>query len=85
MWSDPSCRYFIARLGEEYGMFEWRRGPDPAEGDELSGPLTAEGMIEVANITRSATNAAILVTMSGRLKVLVKSSPVQCKRRYEPS
>jgi len=83
VWSDPNCNYFIAKLAEEYGIYEWRTGNALNDEDDISGDLTATGMLTVENKTRGGKNDVILVAMSGRLTVLINSSPVMCKRRFQ--
>src|SRR5271169_1798278 len=85
VWVDPSCNYLIARIGEEFGIFEWRAGSDPDEGDVLNGPLRTEGIVTVTNATKGGSNNVILVATSPRLNSLIHSSPVQCKKRYRSS
>ena len=85
VWVDPSCNYLIAQLGDEYGIYEWRAGSDPGEGDVLNGPLRTEGIVTVTNATKGGSNNVILVALSPRLKSLINSSPVQCKKRYKSS
>ena len=83
IWVDASCSYFIADLKNEFGIYQWRSGSTPNEGDVMSGPLYTTGMLNVTNTTRNEANSVILVAVSPTLKSLVNSSPVQCKRRYE--
>jgi hypothetical protein len=85
VWSDPSCSYFIAQLGEEFGIYNWRSGADPDEGDVISGPLTQEGTFTLTNATKGGSNTVILVGISPRLKSLINQSPVYCKKRFKPS
>ena len=85
VWSDPSCSYFIAQLGEEFGIYNWRSGADPEEGDVISGPLTQEGTLTLTNATKGGSNTVILVGISPRLKSLINQSPVYCKKRFKSS
>lgn len=85
VWVDPSCNYLIAQLGDEFGIFQWRAGSEPAEGDVLDGPLRAEGIVTVTNATKGGSNNVILVALSPRLNSLINSSPVNCKKRYRSS
>lgn len=81
-WSDPSCNYFIAKVGDEYGMYEWRGQNGVSDGDDLSGSLLVEGIQPIDNKTSGKKSDIILVAMHGRLNVLVGASPAQCKRRF---
>jgi hypothetical protein len=84
VWVDPSCSYFIAQLGEEYGIYQWRAGSAPNEGDVMEGKLTAEGSIEeIKNTTNGGANTVIPVALSPTLRSLINSSPVQCKKRFQ--
>ena len=83
LWVDTTCNYFIAALDQEFGIYQWRSGPSPKEGETMNGPLRATGMLTVNVAQKNETNSVILVAMSGNFKSLVNSSPVQCKRRYE--
>jgi hypothetical protein len=83
VWVDPSCSYFIATLESEFGIYQWRSGSAPSEGDVFAGPLLDKGMLDATNTTKQTANSIILVALSPRLVSLVNSSPVQCKRRYE--
>ena len=83
VWVDPSCNYLIAQLGDEYGIFEWRAGSGPDEGDVLNGPFRTEGIVTVTNATKGGSNNVILVATSPRLNALIHSSPVNCKKRYK--
>lgn len=85
VWVDPSCNYFIAQLGDEFGVYQWRSGSDPDEGDLINGPLTAEGMVTVTNTTKGGSNSVILVSQGARLRPLINSSPVYCKKRFRSS
>jgi hypothetical protein len=84
VWVDPSCSYFIAQLGEEYGIYQWRAGSTPDEGDIMDGKLRAEGTVEeIQNATKGSANTVIPVALSPTLRSLINSSPVNCKKRYQ--
>jgi hypothetical protein len=84
VWVDPSCSYFIANLGQEFGIYEWRAGAAPNEGDIMDGKLTAAGTVEeIQNTTKGGGNTVIPVALSPTLRSLINSSPVQCKKRFQ--
>ena len=84
VWVDPSCSYFIANLGQEFGIYEWRAGSAPNEGDIMDGKLTAaETVEEIQNTTKGGANTVIPVALSPTLRSLINSSPVQCKKRFQ--
>jgi hypothetical protein len=83
VWVDPSCRYFIADLGGEFGFYNWRSGEPPNEGDIMEGDVRAEGPAELVNKTRGGSNTVIAMALSPTVHSLIYSSPVECKRRWQ--
>jgi hypothetical protein len=83
VWVDPSCQYFIAHLGEQFAIYNWRAGTAPNEGDVMEGDMTGQGLIELANTTQGGKNSVITMALSPTLRSLIHSSPVQCKRRFQ--
>lgn len=83
VWVDPSCQYFIAHLGDQFAIYNWRAGSAPNEGDVMeSGDMTAAGLIELDNTTQGGKNSVITMAISPTLYSLIHSSPVQCQRRF---
>ena len=82
VWVDASCQYFIADLGGEFGMYNWRSGAAPKEGDLLQGDTEAAGLTELTNATQQGKNGVITMAISPTIHSLVNSSPVDCKRRW---
>ena len=61
VWVDPSCSYFIVNLGQQFGIYEWRAGSAPNEGDIIDGNLTAAGTVEeIQNTTRGPAFKGLL-------------------------
>jgi hypothetical protein len=83
VWVDPSCRFFIADLGGEFGFYNWRSGDPPGEGDVMEGELRAAGLVELVNKTKGGANGVIAMALSPTVRSLIYSSPVDCKRRWE--
>ena len=83
VWSDPSCQYFIADLGGKFGMYNWRAGAAPKEGDLMQGDTEAGGLAELTNVTQQGKNMAIAMAISPTIHSLIHSSPVDCERRWK--
>ena len=83
VWVDPSCRYFIADLGGEFGFYHWRAGAPPREGDIMEGDVRAEGFVELANKTSGGKSDVMAMALSPTVHSLIHSSPVECKRRWQ--
>ena len=87
VWVDPSCNHFIAKVGEEFGTYNWRSGNAPQIGDQLEGDLlTLEGgSRELSNTTARGANTVYIIAMGPKLYVMIHTAPVQCKERFRGS
>lgn len=83
VWVDPSCRYFIADLGGEFGFYHWTDGDTPREGDVVDGELKSPGRVEMANKTSGGKTGIVAMAISPTVHSLIHSSPVECKRRWQ--
>lgn len=83
VWVDASCQYFIADLGGEFGIYNWRAGLAPNEGDIVKGDTTGRGLVELRNTTQDRDIAVIAMALSPTTRSLIHSSPVQCNRRWQ--
>ena len=87
VWVDPSCNHFIAKVGEEFGTYNWRSGAAPQLGDRLEGDLLSleSGAREVTNTTAHGTNTVYIVALGPKLYAMIHTAPVQCKERFRSS
>jgi hypothetical protein len=87
VWVDVSCNHFIAKVGDEFGIYNWRSGGAPAVGDRLEGDLTSmdAGSREIHNTNSAATNSVYMLAMGAKLHAMIHSTPVQCKERWRSS
>ncbi len=87
VWVDPSCNHFIAKVGEEFGTYNWRSGKAPQIGDRLEGDLLSleGGARELSNTTNSGVNTVYIVALGPRLYPMIHTAPVQCKERFRGS
>ena len=85
VWVDPSCDHFIAKIGEEFGTFNYRSGAAPSLGDRIEGELLnlEGGERPITNLTSGAVNGAYPLSRSSRLYVMIHTAPVQCKERFK--
>jgi len=87
VWVDPSCNHFIAKMGEEFGTFNWRAGKAPNQGDRLEGDLLSvtDSPREIQNLTAGSGNTVYLLALGPKLYAMIHSAPVQCKERFRGS
>jgi hypothetical protein len=84
VWVDPSCDHFIAKVGEEFGTYNWRAGKAPSKGDRFEGDLMSleAGPREIRNLTSGGSNTVYILAMGPRLYSMIHTAPVQCKERF---
>jgi len=84
VWVDPSCDHFIAKVGDEFGTYNWRSGKGPAVGDKMEGNLLdlEAGAREIANRTTGGSNSVYVLAVGPRLHSMIHTAPVQCKERF---
>jgi len=84
VWYDPTCRYFVMQLpegSEGFGLYQWQSGPEPQEGDVISGDVLGGPEL---TLTRTASGEAVTVVHWGDAKkqdTLVRHSPDWCKSK----
>ena len=87
VWVDPSCNHFIAKVGEEFGTYNWRSGNAPQIGDHLQGDLVSleSGARELSNTSSGGVNTVYIVALGPRLYAMIHTAPAQCKERFRGS
>ena len=87
VWVDPSCNHFIAKVGDEFGIYNWRSGTAPQIGDHLEGDLLSleSGARELSNSTAHGSNTVYIVALGPRLYTMIHTAPAQCKERFRGS
>ena len=85
VWVDPSCNHFIAKIGDEFGTYNWRSGSAPQMGDRMEGDLLSleAGAREIQNTTAGGANTVFILALGPRLYSMIHTAPVQCKERFK--
>lgn len=85
VWVDPSCNHFIAKIGDEFGTYNWRSGSTPQKGDQMEGDLLnlEGGGREIKNATAGGANTVYIIAIGPRLYSMIHTAPAQCKKRFE--
>jgi hypothetical protein len=84
LWYDPTCRYFVLQLpegSEGFGLYEWKSGPEPKEGNVISGNLLGGPELAVADQASGTQMAVIHWGDAKKQDVLVRHSPDWCKSK----
>lgn len=85
VWVDADCGHFIAKIGDEFGTYQWRTGKGPSLGDVMEGELLdlELGARDLINKTASSTHTVYVLAIGPRLHSMIHTAPVQCKSRFK--
>lgn len=79
-WYDPSCGFMLLELPEGFGLYQWKAGVDPSEGQVLSGDLAGGPKVE-AELPDGTSMSLIHWADAGNREVLFKHTPRTCRNR----
>jgi len=83
IWRDPSCFFFVLKIGENYALFEFLGGPSPMVGNVFEGRLSAFGTRKIENKTEGKPTMVYSETFDLPKSLMDKKIPRQCKRKKE--
>jgi len=83
IWRDPSCYFFVLKIGESYALFEFLGGPSPMVGNLFEGKLSAFGTRKIENKTEGKPTMVYSETFDLPKSLMDKKIPRQCKRKKE--
>ncbi len=83
IWRDPSCFFFVLRMGESYALFEFLGGPSPMVGNVFEGKLAAFGTRKIDNKTEGKPTMVYSETFDLTKSLMDKKIPRQCKRKKD--
>jgi hypothetical protein len=83
IWRDPSCYFFVLKIGENYALFEFLGGPSPMVGNVFEGRLSAFGTRKIENKTEGKPTMVYSETFDLPKSLMDKKIPRQCKRKKE--
>ena len=83
IWRDPSCYFFVLRIGEIYALFEFLGGPSPMVGNVFEGKLAAFGTRRIENKTEGKPTMVYSETFDLPKSKMDRKIPRQCKKKKE--
>ena len=83
IWRDPSCYFFVLKIGEHYSLFEFLGGPSPMVGNVFEGKLSAFGTRKIENKTEGKPTMVYSETFDLPKALMDKKIPRQCKRKKD--
>jgi hypothetical protein len=83
IWRDPSCYFFVLKIGEGYGLYEFLGGPSPMVGHRFGGALEVFGTRRIDNLTEGKPTMVYSETFETSARAMLRKIPRQCKRKAE--
>jgi hypothetical protein len=83
IWRDPSCYFFVLKIGEGYGLYEFLGGPSPMVGHVFGGALEAFGTRRIDNLTEGKPTMVYSESFETSARAMLRKIPRQCKRKAE--
>ncbi len=79
IWKNHECGYFILQMKSGYGIFEWKDGPQPNDGDVLEGDFRSAGERLVDNKTADLPTTVLLNAFALNRSAIAARMPAKCK------
>jgi hypothetical protein len=83
IWRDPSCYFFVLKIGENYALFEFLGGPSPMVGNVFEGKLAAFGTRRIENKTEGKPTMVYSETFDLPKSKMDRKIPRQCRKKKE--
>jgi hypothetical protein len=83
IWRDPTCFFFVLKVGAHYALFEFLGGPSPMVGHFFEGKLTGFGSRRIENTTEGKPTMVYSEVYDLTKSQMEKKIPKFCKKRKE--
>ena len=83
IWRDPTCFFFVLKVGAHYALFEFLGGPSPMVGHVFEGKLTGFGSRRIENATEGKPTMVYSEVYDLSKSQMEKKIPKFCKKRKE--
>ncbi len=83
IWRDPSCFFFVLKIGESYALYEFLGGPSPMVGNIFEGKLSAFGTRKIVNKTEGKPTMVYSETFDVPKSLMDRKIPRQCRRKKD--
>jgi hypothetical protein len=83
VWRDPTCFFFVLKVGQTYSLFEFLGGPSPMVGNTFEGKLNGFGSRRIENKTEGKPTMVYSEVFELKKSQMDKKIPKFCKKRKE--
>ena len=81
LWRDDTCFFFVLKMEDGFGLYEFLGGPSPMVGHVFEGKLTGFGGRKLMNVTEGKPTMAYSETFTDSKKQMEKKIPRQCRKK----
>jgi hypothetical protein len=83
LWRDDSCFFFVLKMEDGFGLYEFLGGPSPMVGHTFEGNLRTFGMRKITNATENKPTMVYSETFTDSKAQMEKKIPRQCRKKKE--
>ncbi len=83
LWRDDTCFFFVLKMEDGFGLYEFLGGPSPMVGHTFEGNLQTFGTRKIMNATENKPTMVYSETFTGTKSQMEKKIPRQCRKKKE--
>lgn len=83
LWRDDTCFFFVLKMEDGFGLYEFLGGPSPMVGHTFEGNLQVFGTRKIMNATENKPTMVYSETFTDTKAQMEKKIPRQCKKKKE--
>lgn len=83
VWRDDTCFFFVLKMENSFGLYEFLGGPSPMVGHTFEGNLQIFGTRKIMNATENKPTMVYSETFTDTKAQMEKKIPRQCRKKKE--
>jgi hypothetical protein len=83
LWRDDTCFFFVLKMEDGFGLYEFLGGPSPMVGHTFEGNLQTFGTRKIMNATENKPTMVYSETFTDTKTQMEKKIPRQCRKKKE--
>ena len=83
LWRDDTCFFFVLKMEDGFGLYEFLGGPSPMVGHTFEGNLQTFGTRKIMNATENKPTMVYSETFTDSKAQMEKKIPRQCRKKKE--
>lgn len=83
LWRDDTCFFFVLKMENSFGLYEFLGGPSPMVGHMFEGNLQIFGTRKIMNATENKPTMVYSETFTDTKAQMERKIPRQCRKKKE--